>query len=177
MKHLSFCHTVERLIWLRSLYLALKCVKCEIILAHFGSRRYVVMVTLSGPFLLVSRQAKGKKINAKSHNNISESPVPPSATRPCSVERFHRPLSLRLKPKGNDIPIANIRNGTQPLHLLASRPQHTPFSWTLGRRDQGVDWFYPAWERIQAPNPSATFLTLRSHGTLHQRFACCNRPS
>lgn len=120
---------------------------------------------------------KGKKINAKSHKNISESPVPPSATRPCSVERVHRPLSLRLKPKGNDIPIGNIRNGTQLLHLLASRPQHTPFSWTLGRRDQGMDWFYPAWERIQAPNPSATFLTLRSHGTLHQRFICCNRPS
>lgn len=95
------------------------------------------------------------------------------------MEHLPSPLSreglLRLKPKGNDIPIGNIRNGTQPLHLLASRPQHTPFSWTLGWGDQGVDWFYPAWERIQARNPSVTFLTLLSHGTLHQRFICCNR--
>lgn len=130
------------------------------------------MVTLCGS--LIIKISKRKK-NSKSHKNSSESLVPLSAILPCSMEHLHHPLSLRLKPKGNDIPIGNIRNGTQPLHLLASRPQHTPFSWTLGWRDQGVDWFYPAWERIQAPNPSASFLTLLSHGTLHQRFVCCNR--
>lgn len=100
--------------------------------------------------------------------NIIAFPAPPPETCPFSVEHLHCPLSLRLKPKGNDISIGNIRNGTQALHLLASRPQHTPFSWTLGWRDQGVDWFYPASERVQAPNPSATFLTLLSHGILHQ---------
>lgn len=115
-----------------------------------------------------------KRKNMQSDQNIVEFPAPPSETRPISMELLHCPLSLKLKPKGNDIPIGNIRNGTQALHLLASRPQHTPFSWTLGWKDQGVDWFYPASERVQAPNPSATFLTLLSHGTLHQRFICCN---
>lgn len=129
------------------------------------------MVTLS-KLLIIKISKKGKKSQVM---NISESPVPLSAILACSIEHLHRPLSLRLKPKGNDIPIGNIRNGTQSLHLLASRPQHTPFSWMPGWRDQGVDWFYPAWERIQAPNPSATFLTLLSHGTLHQRFLCCNQ--
>lgn len=122
-------------------------------------------------------QDKQKKKKAKSHKYISESPVPLSATLLCAMKHLQCPLSLRLKPKGNDILIGNIRNETQPLHLLASRSQHMPFSWMFGWRDQGVDWFYPAWERKRAPNPSATFLTLLSHGTnlLRQRFVCCNR--
>lgn len=94
-----------------------------------------------------------KRENMQSDQNTVEFPAPPSETRPFSVERLHCPLSLRLKPKGNDIPIGNIHNGTQALHLLASRPQHTPFSWTLGWRDQGVDWFYPASERYKHQIP------------------------
>lgn len=52
-------------------------------------------------------------------------------TGPCAVERLYRPLSLRLKPKGNDIPIGNIRNGTQ-LYIcwpagLSTR--HSPGRW------------------------------------------------
>lgn len=129
---------------------------------------YVVMVILSGSFII--KINKRKKM--QSHTITSLNPLflflqPfPAPWNICTV------LSLRLKPTGNDILIGNIRNGTQPLHLLASRPQHMPFSWTFGWRDQG---FYPAWVRIQAPNPSATFLTLLSHGTLHQRFVCCSR--
>lgn len=46
--------------------------------------------------------------------------------------------------------------------------RHSP-----GRLDGEIKGWI-GWERIQAPNPSVTFLTLLSHGTLHQRFVCCN---
>lgn len=101
---------------------------------------------------------------------ISDPLVPYSPTLLCPAELSVSPLSFRWKAKGNGSPTGNIRTGKQPLHLLASRSLRTPVprgpgsAQDLGWEDQGMDWFYPAWQRIQAPAPS-----------LNHRFVCCNR--